>query len=322
MNGPRCDNEECTAPQTGKCVLNFQLDECSNWIPGEEETPGADNSQLFGDSVLPNPEDVPRFPPSAALGMDELRALMAKEYCSLIGLLGTPNSGKTALLVSLYLLLAQNRLNGFTFADSKSLMALDELSRGARLWCSEMPEQMTAHTELGDVRSAGFLHFKVLRTSDCSPVHLLIPDLPGEWSTSLVENNRTDRLSFLQAADLIWVMVDGKTLTSKDQRLGAIHRTCLLIDRLAEFLLPEVPPVYLVVSRRDIVKPTEETLQELGNRAARHGINLSVCNIASFSENEEITPGDGIGDLIAQAVKVPTTGCDFWPKPRGTEITS
>ena len=153
---------------------------------------GGDDSQMYDGPVLSGPEDVPRFPPSAVLRMDDVRVLMAKEYYRPIGLLGAPNSGKTALLVSLYLLLAQNRLDGFTFADSKSLMALDELARGARRWVEGMPEQMTAHTELGG-RAAGFLHFKLLRASDCSPVHLLIPDLPGEWTTSLVENNRTDR---------------------------------------------------------------------------------------------------------------------------------
>ena len=118
-----------------------------------------------------------------------------------------------------------------------------------------MPEQMTAHTELRDGRSAGFLHFKLNRKSDCTRLHLLIPDLPGEWSTDLIDNNRTDRVKFLRAADAIWVMVNGQTLIEKDQRLDTIHRTSLLIDRIAEFFSPDVPTVRLVVTHLDLGKP-------------------------------------------------------------------
>ena len=107
-----------------------------------------------------------------------------------------PDSGKTSCLVSLYLLLAHGNVGDFTFADSKSITALDELSRGARSWDGGMPEQMTVHTKKGDGRSAGLLHFKLVRQSDRARLHLVIPDLPGEWSTDLIDNNRTDRLQF------------------------------------------------------------------------------------------------------------------------------
>ena len=322
MSETGCTNNECTVAQTGICLLNNQPDECPHRISGNEADRGGDTSTTHGDPVLPAPEDSLRFPPSAVLGMDDVRALMGKECCRLIGLLGAPDSGKTACLVSLYLLLAHNSLDGFTFADSKSLTALDELSRGARSWPGAMPEQMTAHTERGDGRSAGFLHFKLLRKSDHARLHLFIPDLPGEWSTSLIENNRTDRLSFLQATDAIWVMVDGRTLTDKAQRQGAIHRASLLIDRLAEFLSPDIPAIRLVFTRFDLEKPAEETLQQLCNHAARHGINLSVSHIASFSETEGMAAGEGIADLIAQTVMGSIADGDFWPDVPGAAFGS
>ena len=312
MSETGCTNNECTVAQTGICLLNNQPDECSHRISGNEADRGGDTSPTHGDPVLESPEDRPRFPPSTVLGMGAVRDLMGKEYCHLIGLLGVPDSGKTACLVSLYLLLARNSLDGFTFANSRSLMALDELSRGARSWPGARPEQMTAHTELSDDRSAGFLHFKLLRKSDHARLHLFIPDLPGEWSTSLIENNRTDRLSFLQAADAIWVMVDGRTLIEEVQRQGAIHRANLLIDRLAALCSPDIPAVRLVVTRFDLGKPPEETLQQLREYAVRHGIDLSINNIASFSETEGITAGMGIADLIAQTVAVPIADGDFW----------
>ena len=172
---------------------------------------------------------------------------------------------------------------------------------------------MTVHTERKDGRSAGLLHFKLIRKSDYARLHLLIPDLPGEWSTSLIENNRTDRLSFLRAADAIWVMVDGQTLIEKVQRLGAIHRASMLIDRIAALFSPDIPAVRLVVSHFDLGKPTEGILQQLRENAARPGIDLSVSHIASFSKTDGIAGGTGIADLIAQTVARPIARGDFWP---------
>ena len=313
MSEAGCLNNECTVTQTGICLLNNQPDECSNRISSHEADLGSDATTTHEEPVLVAPEDTPRFPPSAELGMDDVRALMGKKYFRIIGLLGEPDSGKTACIVSLYLLLAHNSVDGFTFADSKSLTALDELSQGARSWHGAMPEQMTGHTERKDDRSAGLLHFKLIRKSDHARLNLFIPDLPGEWSTGLIEHNRTDRWNFLRAADVIWVMVDGQSLIKNDQRLSAIHRVSVLIDRIAALFSPETPAVRLVVTRFDLGKPTNETLIELRENAARHGIDLSINNIASFSKNEEITAGKGIADLIAQTVARPIADCDFWP---------
>ena len=314
-----CLNNECTVAQTGLCLLNNQPNECPNRASLDQEDLSVDASLTHDEPVLPAPEDAPRFPPSAALGLDNVGTLMGKEYCRIIGLLGAPDAGKTACLVSLYLLLAHNRVDDFTFADSKSLMALDELSRGARSWHGGMPEQMTVHTELRDGRSAGLLHFKLNRKSDCTRLHLFIPDLPGEWSTDLIDNNRTDRLRFLRAADAIWVMVDGRTLTEKVQRLGAIHRASVLIDRIAALFSPDIPTVRLVVTHLDLGKPAEDSFQELRKHAAQEGIDLSISCIASFSKNEEIPAGTGISDLIAQTVAGPTSDGVFWPdSPEGT----
>lgn len=314
MSDPGCQNNECTVAETGLCLLNNQPDECPHRVSDQQANLGDDVDQTLDKAVLVAPEVVPRFPPSAVLGMDDVRALMRRKYCRLVALLGGPDSGKTACLVSLYLLLAHNDVSGFTFADSKSLIALDELSRGARSWQGAMPEQMTVHTERRDSRSAGFLHFKLMRQSDSARLHLLIPDLPGEWSTSLIDNNQTDRLSFLRAADTVWIMVDGRTLIDKVQRLNAIHRASVLIDRIAALFSPYTPALRLVVTRFDLGQPDEAVLQEICDHASRHNIDLSISHIASFSKNEAITAGTGIADLITQTVAEPFAEGDFWPE--------
>lgn len=313
MNETGCNNNECTVIQTGLCLLNYEPNKCPHRFSGNEEVISDDTSLTDEESVLPVSTVSTRFPPSAVLGMNDVRTLMGKEYCRIIGLLGAPSAGKTACLVSLYLLLAHNRVDDFIFADSKSLTAIDELSRGARRWHGGMPEQMTLHTELRDSRSAGLLHFKLNRKSDGSRFHLLIPDLPGEWTNDLIDNNRTDRLRFLRAADAIWVMVDGRTLINKVQRLGAIHRANVLINRIAALFSSEIPTVRLVVTHLDLGKPADMSLQKLREQAAQDGIDLSISHIASFSKNQEIPAGAGISNLISQTVAGPISDCDFWP---------
>ena len=109
MSESGCTNNECTFAQTGICLLDHPPDECPHWVSGHETALDGDASPTHGDPVLVPLEDSSRFPPSAVLGMDDVRALMGKECCRLIGLLGDPDSGKTACLVSLYLLLAHDR---------------------------------------------------------------------------------------------------------------------------------------------------------------------------------------------------------------------
>ena len=311
MSETRCTESNCTYLQTGLCVLNNDPEECPNLMSGQEVEAGDETS--LTDVVLGVAEDSQRFPRSDVLLLNDVRALMRSEYCHIVGLIGVPGSGKTACLVSCYLLLFCDRMKGFAFADSRSLMALDELSRGARRWSKSVPDQMTAHTRLEDGRSPGFLHFKLVRRSDGVRQHLVITDLPGEWATDLIEKNRGDRLSFLRAADVIWLMVDGQTLSNREQRQRAISRTSLLIDRIASLLSPGIPTIRLVVSRLDLGKPPDDALQHLRSRAGRHNIKLSVSHVASFSKSEETEAGVGIEELISYTISQPAVDCEFWP---------
>jgi hypothetical protein len=310
MTDITCHNSECTVAQTGICLLNNVPDACPNRVHVAE---GMAGGRLFDEPVLSAPSTTPRFPPSAALGTEDVRSMLCESYGRIIGVLGAPDSGKTACLVSLYLLLAHNKLEGFTFADSKSLMALDELSRGARRWNGAPPEQMTAHTELGADRSAGFLHLKLVRNVDGTRVNLLIPDLPGEWSTTLIDSNRVDRLGFLRSAHEVWMMVDGRSLADKSQRRNAIHRANVLVDRIVDLCGASVPRLRLVVTRLDQGNPVETTLQELRDHAAQRGVELAISHIASFSNSEGTPAGAGIADLIGETVVRGSQYSEFWP---------
>ena len=313
MSESGCTNNECTVRETGVCILNNEPEDCPHRVPDDYVDPSDDHGVDPDEAALPAPEEVPRFAPSGALGVDEVRALMRNEYCHVIGLLGEPDSGKTACLASLYLLLARNMLDGFRYADSRSLVALDEVSRGARSWDGGMPEQVTAHTVQTDDRSAGFLHVKLVRDLDSARLHLLIPDLPGEWSTSLIDNNRTDRWQFLRSAEVIWLMVDGTSLAEAKQRLNLIHRTSRLIDRLVALLSPDMPALRIVVTRYDLAKPSEEILEQLREHGTRHNLEVEIDHVASFSEDDQTVAGTGIAGLVRGTVAVTSCRDDFWP---------
>ena len=314
MSEDGCRNAECTYAETGICLLNKDPDECSYRGSAAERVGEGDGGES-GDPATADPQEgETRFPSSNALGMHDVRTIMGNECCRIVGLLGVSDSGKTACLVSLYVLLSHNRIPDYSFADSRSLVALDELARGARRWQDGIPEQMTVHTERRDDRFPGFVHFKLRRRADGEQVNLIVPDLPGEWTNSLVDSNRTDRLSFLRSADAIWVMVNGQMLTAKEHRLGTIHRTNLIIDRIAELCGPEIPIVRLVVSRADLGEPDEGSLRELQDNADRHGIALPVSAISSFSTSQDVEPGTGIAELVADTVEAGSPDVEFWPE--------
>ncbi len=303
-----CPQENCTVATTGQCLLNHDpAQSCPHY-----RSLGDDVDMT--DELLDEPEEHPRFQPSNTLTADRLADIMGDRYCTMIGIVGPPDSGKTAALVSTYLLLSHGRLKGFEYADSRSLMALDEISRGARRWTDGTPpDQMTAHTELSEDRAAGFLHLRIRDNQTLVPVDFLLPDLPGEWSTAMVEESRFDRLQFLERADVIWLMVDGQRLATAAHRQGTIHRTKLYLQRLREFL-PQLPRIILVVTRGDSGQPSEKTLAAILEEGAALGIELSVQSIASFSSNPEIPAGSGIPELIRASIgKVPPRS-EFWSK--------
>jgi hypothetical protein len=306
-----CTNENCTVSQTGICLLNNEPEVCVNSRIAPDEVL---KDVLIGEPLLPTPTEPPRFSPSAALGLEDVRVMLGKRYGRIIGILGAPDSGKTALLVSLYLLMAHGRLRNFSFADSRSLLTFEDIARGARSWNDGLPpNQMTTHTELGDSRAAGLLHLRIKRLSDNVCTDLFIPDLPGEWSTSLIDANEHERLSFLSGAEAIWLTVDGASLQNAILRNNSIHRMKLLIDRVAAFYAGDTPRLFLVVTRGDLGRPPDTVLERIIARARQHGISLQVMHVASFSDDQAVSAGTGIPELIAATIES-SLGCpDFWP---------
>ena len=312
-------NEGCTVALTGTCLLNEKDPKKCNYYRAD----GTLDVKAEIAAPLQQPPAKPKFPRCQTLSMDEAAQVMGAGYCHLIAMLGSPNAGKTAALVSLYLMLAHDRLAGYEFRDSHTLRSFEEISRGSRRWNDGAPpEQMTAHTELDAHRAAGFLHLRVERTATSDIYDLFLPDLPGEWSDSLIDSNRHERWSFLRAADAIWLMIDGPELLASETRQHSLHRMSLLIQRVAAVLQGDHrPSIYLVVTRLDKGQLGLDRFTKLLEEAKRYTIDLKVIQIASFSEDDHVEPGQGIADLLTATCeqRVSATAA-FWPDdPRRSE---
>ena len=282
-----CVRPDCTVAETGRCLLNKEPPSCPDRLAAEE---AREASAVARTSKA-------AFPGSRACTLSGARGLMAERYVHLVGILGEPNAGKTGCLVSLYLSVGQKCLDGFAFADSRTLMGFEEISQGARQWNKgRIPEQFTDHTLSADTRTAGFLHMSLARAQG-NRVDLLCSDLPGEWTTALIERNRVDRLGFLRRADVIWLVVDGTELVTRDTRQVCVQRTKLAIERLSD-LLGGGQRLILVVTRRDKHAPEKGVVEDICAEGTRRGLQTESVAVASFSNDDAVAAGDGIPMLI------------------------
>lgn len=314
-----CNFEGCAVGETGTCALERDPATCEHRVsaiapPVAGEAAVTLEPERIGAPVLKQPGGTVSFPYSRTLGPDVVSGMMASRYVTVVGILGDPESGKTACLVSLYLMVANAQLDGWAFADSKSLMTFEDIARGARDWnAGQPPEQMTVHTEMSDDRRPGFLHLRLIRKMDGRRLDLALPDLPGEWTTALVATARSDRFEFMKAAEAIWVVIDGRALASKERRQGAISRVGQLTERLKTMFDGDVPRLMVVVTHRDAGEIGNCVSMQLVTELERRELAASVIPVAPFSDNTKMRPGFGIAELIEATVGDAPAMPQFWP---------
>jgi len=316
-----CNFEGCAVGETGICALERDPTACEHRRGLRERDadpeigapPLANAAGDLAAPVLKTREETASFPSSRTLGLEVVSRMMASRYVTVVGILGDPESGKTACLVSLYLLVANAKLNGWTFADSRSLMAFEEIARGARDWNQgKPPDQMTVHTEMSDDRRPGFLHLRLVRSADRRCIDLALPDLPGEWTTDLVSVNRADRFEFMKSAEVVWMVADGRSLADKERRQGAISRLGQLAGRLRSMFDEIVPRLLVVVTHRDHGEVDQSASELLKGEFAKRDLSAEILQVAPFTDGGSIPAGFGMVDLIDATVAGPRPSCRFW----------
>lgn len=314
-----CTYEGCTVDDTGICALERPPSSCSNRADNQPSLEGLSDdadglTSGLGAPVLDEPLRGSVLPSSRTLGLSALNALMGNRYVNVVGILGDPESGKTACLASIYLLVSHAKLEGWSFADSKSLSAFEEIARGARDWNDgTAPEQMTVHTELADDHGPGFLHLKLVRTSDGRRIDLALPDVPGEWTQALVSTGRSDRLDFMKSAEAIWVVLDGRSLADIEKRHGVITRVGQLAQRLNTMMGNRAPRLLVVVTHRDLHALDDNVRNRLQAELSRRGASAEIVGVAPFSDHpDDIPPGFGLANLIDRTVIARNQRPIFW----------
>ncbi|MXP27152.1 hypothetical protein GRI39_14050 [Altererythrobacter indicus] len=336
MRGP-CQNSSCTFNATKTCVLGNPPDDCENRpildegndkdkenekdaddgavdVEDEDDASRADAVHV-GTPVLTEPDDGLRsLPASRTLGVAQVNAITESRPACLVGIVGLAGAGKTAALVSAYLLLSNGSFKGFSYADSDTLRAFEEITRASRTWQKgNPPEQITVHTTLSNDREAGFLHLRLRRDEDDRIFDMLLPDLPGEWSRLLIDRDDTERFAFLGASSVIWIMVDGRQFANAGRVAHARYRAKLLIERLANLLKETRPHLIVVPTWQDKVAFPQAEAEILLECGRSFGFEVDIAPIASFSWNDDIVPGEGVAELFNMTLTAGPPPPDFWP---------
>jgi len=317
-----CSLEDCTAAETGKCVLSKPTPEsCSNFVPlisGIKAT--SDKSidmEEAGDlpEIISDDERTPESRPGRTfqwgneLGKMDALTLMRSRYCHLIGVLGITDAGKTCFLSSLYLMASNGILpTPFKFSGSLTLQAFEDRARGLREWKEgALPSQLVDNTYLADPRQPSLLHLGIRRSDgDRERFDLLLTDLPGEWTDNLVNSAKhADSFKFLQRADGIILVIDGNRLISDDRHVD-LQDMKYFCERLAtEVSISAGTPFVILVSKGDeIDMKMPSVASELEDFVRSLGFQATTILAAAFSRKpEEVPSGTGIFDAVEAIIR-------------------
>ncbi|MPR13065.1 TRAFAC clade GTPase domain-containing protein [Microvirga tunisiensis] len=243
-----------------------------------------------------------RLHPGMELGMPDLQPLMDEDYGHVITILGAGDAGKTSFLCSLYCMAASGDLeaHGYRFAGSLTLPGFEARTRKSRNWeKGKVPDRMTYRTQYEVDRGAGFMHLDLHRIGQERRMRLFLSDLPGEWTTTLIDNARNaDRLRFIDRSDGILILIDGPTLLDRLRRGQTLNQHKILIDRISAIVPNRCPIAVLATKGDQIGMTTPPALDDIVQHARRSGFQAHGAVISSFSGVEEVCSGAGVVESL------------------------
>ncbi|NOK09490.1 GTPase domain-containing protein [Corallococcus exercitus] len=307
MQPLRCNNPDCTLQEGGRCARIAEFPD-----------PLADCIDLVRDLTVASVDVPTPAAPTAPwsgrhLASQDAEHLLWHSSARLVAVLGPYNAGKTSLLTSFFLQLANGQGNAFPyrFASSRTLHGFRELMDRANQWSGSTEADIVLHTTVGaeELQPRSFLHVGLRPKSpqDNRHIDMLLSDLPGEWVkawTGHVDEAARQRMAFIQRCDAFIIVADAYALTSPG---GARtdSETSLLVRRVIDFVKERKSrhPLALVLSKFDRViqsvepPPPEQRTERnawgaLGKRlhrtwaalddAQQAGLPVSVFPVSSF----------------------------------------
>lgn len=272
----RCTESDCDFPLGGRCSRLHTDPEadCERLVrlarrvsvavaPTE---PGEGPSVEVGDDFDPAPTDDTTAPWTGQhMQYGRFEDLAQHAMPRLVALLGPYDAGKTSLLASFFLQLANGQYGDlpYRFASSRTLLSFDRLVLRANRWKGQAEDQIVDHT----TGEAGpqFLHLglrpleRTARDVVLAPRHIdvLFSDIAGEqamkWSQKAT-GSAAVTLGFVRRSDAVLVLADAAKLMRPEGRAydgeiaGLLRRVADVVRRA-----PYRPSVSLVFTKIDRV---------------------------------------------------------------------
>lgn len=326
MTTAACSKTDCTIGTTGKCLeAHAPPETCPFFLKetaSDVDEPETAQKQVESPSDDEAESDSGRdFPAGLELGYADVLSLSRSRYVHVVAVLGPTNAGKTCLLISLYLLALNRMLSPhFRFAGSRTLLGFEHRARGLRKWDQgALPAEFADHTRLGDPRAPSFVHIAFDEDETSSKRReFLFTDLPGEWTTDLIDRAETaNRFQFLSRADAVVVVLDGPRLAAAETRQQEIMQTEHLLQRLVETIkLPLTTPIVFVVSKCDELTGNPADLAaQVQQRAVAYGFQSVIIETAAISrEPNRVANGHGMCRLLQVILQPPPPRNDAAPE--------
>ncbi|HMY21570.1 MAG TPA: hypothetical protein PKA58_34850 [Polyangium sp.] len=225
-----CEIPDCAFPEGGRCARAAEFDDPLAKCLSLERTT---TSQVVESSPAPakpvvesasvNPDEVAPWR-GRHLNLVEAEDILRRAPARVISVLGPYDAGKTSLLASFFLQLAngQHGVFPYRFASSRTLYGFQDLVDRANAWSGQTHEQIVDHTPKDDGTHGGrFLHLGVrpADNDDDRHIDLLLSDVTGEWIdkwTARADAEGKRRLAFVPRSNGFIVVADAAKLISED----------------------------------------------------------------------------------------------------------
>jgi Double-GTPase 2 len=173
-----------------------------------------------------------------------------------------------------------------------------------------LPSQLADHTVLSDPRQPSLLHLAIRESNgERRRFDLLMTDLPGEWTDNLVLHaTYAEAFRFLQRADGIILIVDGKQLMSDQHRHTELQRMRYFSERLAHDVnvSRDTPFVILVSKSDEIGMQMPPAANDLRDHVAGLGFPAKTISAAAFSRTPDtVKSGTGVFSAIETILSHP-----------------
>lgn len=315
---PTCSNPDCKVAETGKCVETYALDECPHYgrpsvtdiEPVDEVVEDAHTPEDTGPPAIP-------LPLGEALDRADASALQRRRLSRAVGVVGPHFAGKTSLMASVYEMLQEGSVSGYTFAGSSTLIGFEMICHDARA-ASRRAEPHTERTTVG--ADATFFHLDLGSGEPTEITSLFIGDRSGEdYLTTTDELSNADGFFELHRADVVTLLVNGEQLADPKLRHEVKASTPQLVDALVEAgSISTRQRLAIVLTKKDAVADSphaarvhsdfDEMIAGIGRRHKNRVADVASFIVAASPRiANAVKRGEGVGALVAYWMRATVT---------------